>query len=178
MGERESRNIKVHSYLRDKAGKTEVVSEHSKIVHCKPELNYFTKERIRRGCAKTLFCECFDEEKIKPFEHHIPQVYEEIEKLTNKRIKSFPDLVQCLTEEEIEEYSKIGGGHGLYQYPDTVKINPNMDSEMIFLNFIHENIHHAMPQAEEKVVDILTLFIACKFNIGDKHTCKTLEEAY
>ena len=71
-----------------------------------------------------------------------------------------------MTKEEIEEGKKVGAGHGLYIPPNLIKINAEMPSELIFLNFIHENIHHAFPDLHEKAVDILTAYVGCQFDIG------------
>ena len=52
-----------------------------------------------------------------------------------------------MTDEEIEEGEEVGGGHGLYlRDQHRIKINPSMDPFNIYLNFVHENLHHAKPE--------------------------------
>ncbi|KKL09148.1 hypothetical protein LCGC14_2568750, partial [marine sediment metagenome] len=87
-----------------------------------------------------------------------------IERVAGCRVADWPDRIQCMTAVEIREGLARGGGHGLYvRYTDgscDLKINASMSSHAILANFIHENIHHAMPEASARDVDRLTKVVA------------------
>ncbi len=122
------------------------------------------------------FDKCFDREKIKQFEDKIPNILEEINKLTSKEIKDFPKKVECMTEAEILAGELIGAGHGIYIRDGRIKVNPNMPSKAIALNYIHENLHHSFPRLSEKVIDILTSHIGCKTGIIEDNICDFFEK--
>jgi len=123
------------------------------------------------------FSACFSKEKIDSFKNKIPLVYKEIRKLRQGKISAFPSKIECMTNAEIKEGKELGGGHGLYILPARIKINRSMSSEGIFMNFIHENLHYALPELQEKGIDILTEYIGCRAGIGAKEICRFLEEA-
>ena len=93
-----------------------------------------------------VFSECFHG-KEKAFEPLLDKTLEIIEMVINRNINDWPQTIECMSEEEIKDGKKEGGGHGLYMGKEQkIKINPNMDVFNIYLNFIHENFHHAKPE--------------------------------
>jgi hypothetical protein len=91
------------------------------------------------------FDSCFNN-KEKAFAPLIERTLEVIEMVINKNTV-WPQRIECMTEKEIKKGEKEKGGHGLYVAEEQkIKINPNMDSFNIYINFIHENIHHAKPE--------------------------------
>jgi len=118
------------------------------------------------------FDKCFNPEKIKEFQQKVPKMIEEIRKLTKMELKDFPKKIECMTPAEIKAGELRGAGHGLYiPRKKIIKINPSMDSKAIALNFIHENLHHALPELSEKVIDILTTHIGCSSDVLNGDIC-------
>ena len=111
------------------------------------------------------FNECFDEEKIKEISCQIIGVNEKLLDLAREPIE-LPRTVECMSEKEIAEGLKVGGGHGLFIAPNTIKINPHMGPTGILLNYIHENIHFILPDASENLVDHLTDLVAYQLKIN------------
>ena len=127
--------------------------------------------------SKINISKCFTDDIVKMLKDNSEKVYQEINKLSQKPISDYPTTIECLTEKEIEYYRReYGAGHGLYVAPNLVKINPNMSKEGILLNFIHENIHHALPNASEKLVDIATYRVGCQLNINKGAICDALDK--
>lgn len=120
---------------------------------------------------ETKFDPCFDPEKIKKFQEKVPKIIAEIRKLTSKKIKDFPQKIECMTPKEITAGKLRGAGHGLYIPGKKIAINKDMSSKGIVLNFIHENLHHALPELSEKVIDILTSHIGCESDLLEGDIC-------
>ena len=106
-----------------------------------------------------VFASCFPREKIEKIQDTVSKSRKYI-KMLSKEDAELPRRVECMTMEEIQEGEKVGAGHGLYIFPDTIKINPHMSEGAILCNYIHENIHHVLPNASENLVDHLTDLIA------------------
>jgi hypothetical protein len=87
------------------------------------------------------------------FEHLIPATYAAMEELSESWI-DWPRHVEAMTEQEIAEGEAVGKGHGLY-LPETaqIKLNASMTPIAIYLNFIHEHLHHAIPDATEQEIN-------------------------
>lgn len=98
------------------------------------------------------FSRCFDRKKIDYFRRFIPKTYRVMEDMAGHR-PDWPTRIECMTAAETRQ----GPGHGLYD-PDEqrIAINASMSPLAIYLNFIHENLHHALPYASEAEVDRLT----------------------
>lgn len=109
------------------------------------------------------FDPCFDSTKIRMIERHIPGAQVNIRELVKIEVK-LPERIECLSDEEIAFYAKRDGGHGLYA-DGTIRINPHMTPRGILLNYIHENIHHVLPDASENLVDHLTDLVAYQMNL-------------
>lgn len=78
---------------------------------------------------------------------------------------AFPKVVYCMTDKEIAEGEKVGAGHGIFIEPDTIKINPYMNPLNILLNYVHEHLHMAFPDASEDLVDALTEIVAVRMGM-------------
>jgi len=92
------------------------------------------------------FASCFEgkEDVFKPL---LNKTLEIIEMVINRDVSDWPQTIECMSDEEIEEGEKEGGGHGLYVGDEQkIKINSSMDPFNIYLNFVHENFHHAKPE--------------------------------
>ncbi len=119
----------------------------------------------------------FKDEYINIILNQADKIYFEIQKLTKKSIDFFPFKVQPMSRDEIKKYKERGAGHGLYIAPDLVKLNPYLELRHFLLNFIHENLHHALPDNVEKSIDILTTYVGCRIGIiQEKSLCKKLDE--
>ncbi len=100
-----------------------------------------------------IFDRCFDRKKIDAFRHLIPATYEAMEDIAGQKI-DWPPNIECMTSQEIVAGKVRGKGHGLYFFDEErVKINPHMSPKGIYLNFIHENLHHAVPTASERDIN-------------------------
>jgi len=104
------------------------------------------------------FDPCFNPAKIRKIESRIPVAQVNVRELVKIKVE-LPGRIECLSDEEIAFYAKRDGGHGLYA-DGTIRLNPHMTSRGILLNYIHENIHHVLPDASENLVDHLTDLIA------------------
>ncbi len=67
-----------------------------------------------------------------------------------------------MSEEDIKDFR---GASGVAILPDKIKIDPNMGSHGILFNYIHENIHIALPSASENLVDHLTDLVAYQMKL-------------
>ncbi len=110
------------------------------------------------------FGSCFSKEKIEKIAPKVEEAQKYIKMLAREDVE-LPQRIDCMTVEDIKEGEKLGGGHGEYISPDTIKINPFMDDLGILLNYIHENIHHVLPDASENLVDHLTDLVAFQMKL-------------
>lgn len=110
------------------------------------------------------FAECFDKGKIAEIQELVAKANIKLMELAKEKVE-LPKRVECMSDEEIEEYSRLGAGHGLFIPPDVIKVNPYMSSVGILLNYIHENIHYIFPNASENLVDYLTELIAYQLKL-------------
>lgn len=101
------------------------------------------------------FARCFDRAKIDQFRSLIPKTYRVMEQMVGYE-PSWPSRIECMTPEQIRAGRLEGAGHGLYDPEEQrIAINASMSQLAIYLNFIHENLHHALPDASEKQIDRL-----------------------
>lgn len=116
---------------------------------------------------KPTFSKKFCRSDIDRFRRFIPKTYRTMEKLAEIREGKpvrirWPDHIEAMTPGEVRKGRRSGKGHGLY-FPETrtVKINPGMNWLHIYLNFIHENLHHAIPKATEKEINRILVPMVC-----------------
>lgn len=114
------------------------------------------------------FDECFSDEKIRKIEPYLPRTYEVFHKLA-PWIHDWPSHIQCMPVKHIIRGRKHGAGHGMYTSPmATIHINPHMSPFGIWLNLLHENMHHAYPDASETEINqVLVPWLAKKIT-GEK----------
>ncbi len=117
---------------------------------------------VRNGVVE--FDTCFSKEKIEKIQDKISESHKYI-KMMSREETELPQWIECMSEEEIIEGEKVGAGHGMYRFPDTIKINPHMSPGGILCNYIHENIHYVLPNASENLVDHLTDLIAYQMEL-------------
>jgi hypothetical protein len=110
------------------------------------------------------FAECFEKSKIDEICDLISKANIKLMELIKEKVE-LPKRIECMSDVEIETGSALGGGHGLFVSPSTIKINPYMSSIGILLNYIHENIHCIFPNASENLVEYLTELIAYQLKI-------------
>ena len=110
------------------------------------------------------FDTCFPREKIEKIQDKALESHKYIKMMAREEIEMLR-WVECMSEEEIQEGEKVGAGHGMYRFPDICKINPHMSSQGILLNYIHENVHHVLPDASENLVDHLTDLISYQMEL-------------
>ena len=66
---------------------------------------------------EVVFEKCFDTNKIKEFEDKIPQIYEEIKKITNRTVLPFPNEIKSHDNNTIETSSKRHFASQIHQDP-------------------------------------------------------------
>jgi hypothetical protein len=99
------------------------------------------------------FDSCLDENKLIELIVLLPRTYEELDKYAPWLNGRWPTRVHCMTNARIIEGRKRGAGHG-YTYnngpqSNSIWLNPHMTAEGYWLVFVHENLHHAFPDATE-----------------------------
>ena len=124
--------------------------------------NWRSERPVRNDVVE--FDTCFPKEKIEKIQDKVLESQKYIKMLAREEVE-LPQWIECMSEEEIREGEKVGAGHGMYRFPDTIKINPHMSSQGILLNYIHENVHHVSPDASENLVDHLTDLIAYQMEL-------------
>lgn len=69
-------------------------------------------------------------------------------------IARWPRSISPMTEREIQDDARHGGGHGVY-LPDTetIRLDPSMPWVGLVTNLIHELWHHVNPRTTEKRIN-------------------------
>lgn len=102
------------------------------------------------------FDDCFDRRKLRKVLPLLPAAYAELDALAPWREGKWPTRVHCMSDEEIAEGRSRGAGHGATLVPgNDVWINPHMHWQSIWLVLVHENLHHAFPDATEEEINCL-----------------------
>lgn len=104
---------------------------------------------------------CFDRDKLNELVVLLPRTYEELNALAPWLNGRWPTRVRCMTGREIFKARKRGAGHG-YTYTqgadkNTIWLNPYMTAVGYWLVFVHENLHHAFPDATEAEINCVHL---------------------
>ncbi len=97
----------------------------------------------------------FDQESIEIISPFIPKAQEEIQRRAGRPL-DFPPKVFAMTRGEVVAGRLVGAGHGMFIRPSTIKVNPSLPPIRLLANYIHENLHWALPSMSEHQVDILT----------------------
>lgn len=107
------------------------------------------------------FARCFPESSIAEIAELLPETYDAMRELA-PWVRSWPKHIECMPDDHILDGRRRGAGHGQYS-PDLKRIwiNPYMTPYGIWLNLIHENMHHAFPDASEvEINNLLVPYIA------------------
>jgi hypothetical protein len=107
------------------------------------------------------FDSCFDPRTVAILMRVLPDTYEVMQEMA-PWVKRWPRFIECMDDETILDGRRRGAGHGQYS-PDEKRIwiNPYMSSYGVWLNLIHENMHHAFPDATEiEINNLLTPYVA------------------
>lgn len=95
----------------------------------------------------------FDPRTANIVAHRAAKTYRVMEWLTGRR-PNWPRNIEAMSDAEISDGERGGRGHGLYITPDgIIKINSYMGAEAVYLNFIHENFHHILPEASDEEIN-------------------------
>jgi len=100
------------------------------------------------------FDPCFDPEKLTSLRSTLPKTYKALDKKAPWMRGRWPRRVKCMTDKRIVEGRERGAGHGFTftrgRGSDTIWMNPHMTDWGHWLVFVHENLHHAYPDATEQ----------------------------
>lgn len=106
---------------------------------------------------RVSFDPCFDQKKLVYLASTLPRTYAVLDKMVSKPVK-WPTRVQCMSDSAIMKGRRRGAGHGYtYQGGKTIWLNHHMTKEGYWLVFVHENLHHAFPDATESELNCLHL---------------------
>lgn len=97
------------------------------------------------------FDPCFDRDKIVRLSAVLPKTYAELDRLAPWRKGKWPTKIHCMTDSKILDGRRRGAGHG-YTYPgrNGIWMNHHMTLVGHWLVLVHENGHHAWPDATEQ----------------------------
>lgn len=99
------------------------------------------------------FDTCFNDCKVAEMSALLPATYDVLNELAPWRKGRWPTRVHCMSKEKILDGRKRGAGHGATYVSgvdsNSIWMNPHMTPAGLWLVFIHENLHHAFPDATE-----------------------------
>lgn len=99
------------------------------------------------------FDQCLDQEKVRWLISTLPKTYRVLNEKAPWMKGRWPRHVKCMSSERIVEGRARGAGHGYTfsrgRHADTIWLNPHMTRSGYWLVFVHENLHHAYPDATE-----------------------------
>lgn len=99
---------------------------------------------------KLRFDTCFDDCKIAEFSGYLPDTYRALNRMAPWIKGRWPNRVHCMSKRDVVAGRRRGAGHGAtYLERREIWMNPHMTSAGLWLVFIHENLHHAFPDATE-----------------------------
>jgi hypothetical protein len=99
------------------------------------------------------FAPCFDARKVAAIAEVLPDTFDAFHEIA-PWVEDWPDRIECMSDRQIVDGRSRGAGHGQYS-PDEKRIwvNPYMTAFGIWLNILHENMHHAFPDATEQEIN-------------------------
>jgi len=123
---------------------------------------------------RVTFDRCFDDDKVRAIAPYLPATFEFLNKAAPWRRGKWPTRVKCMTHEQIISGRRRGAGHGFtYIRGNTIWMNAHMTPQGYWLVYVHENLHHAFPDATERELNCVWLPRAYNYVFG-----KTLTPAY
>lgn len=97
---------------------------------------------------------CFDPDKIDWLITTLPKTFAVLNKKAPWMRGKWPRYVKCMSTKRIVEGRARGAGHGMTYVrgrgSNTIWMNPHMTEWGYWLVFVHENLHHAYPDATEQ----------------------------
>lgn len=96
------------------------------------------------------FNNCFDPRVLDRLRPLLPDTYRCMNELAPWRRGRWPTRVHCMDEQSIIDGRSRGAGHGYtYKGSNEIWMNHHMSLSGHWLVFVHENLHHAFPDATE-----------------------------
>lgn len=118
---------------------------------------------------KLLFDTCFPPKKVSELAALLPETYQALNELAPWRKGKWPVHVRCLSNKRIVEGRSRGAGHGMtYVEGNEIWLNPHMTLPGYWLVFVHENLHHAFPDATEDELNKVLLPEVYRLTFGEK----------
>jgi hypothetical protein len=106
------------------------------------------------------FARCFDQNKVAAIVDRLPKTYEALDELAPWREGQWPTEIRCMSDSRIAEGRSHGAGHGVTQVGcisrrgcNWIEMNPYLTPDGLWLVLIHENLHHAFPDATEDEIN-------------------------
>lgn len=107
------------------------------------------------------FSTCFPRAKVLALAPLLDSTYAALDRLAHWRNGRWPRHIRCMSKREIVDGRERGAGHGFTYVArsgsfarsteeDAIWLNPHMSVLGYQLVLIHENLHHAFPDASEK----------------------------
>src|SRR5262245_11111028 len=96
------------------------------------------------------FNSCFRPEVLRELKPTLPATYAALNELAPWRRGRWPTRVRCMDEAEIIDGRSRGAGHGYTRVSERgIWMNHHMTLPGHWLVLVHENLHHAFPDATE-----------------------------
>lgn len=96
------------------------------------------------------FDSCFSCRQVEALAWILDSTYAALDAYANWVGNRWPNRVRCMAKTDIVGGRKRGAGHGYtYLKQREIWLNPHMSELGLWLVFIHENLHHAFPDATE-----------------------------
>jgi hypothetical protein len=110
-----------------------------------------------------VFSTCFPRDKVLALYPDLSATYAALDEIAEWRGGRWPRKVKCMSKRDVAGGRARGAGHG-YTYvrrgADEIWMNPWMTVLGYHLVLIHENLHHAFPDAtEDELNNVLVPFV-------------------
>lgn len=100
---------------------------------------------------QVTFDRCFNDDKVRQVSVYLPATFEALNEMAPWRKGKWPTRVRCMTHAQIIQGRRRGAGHGFtYIRGNTIWMNAHMTAMGYWLVYVHENLHHAFPDATEE----------------------------
>lgn len=103
--------------------------------------------------TEIVFSTCFPRSKVLALWPRLDPTYAELDRLAEWRGGRWPKHIRCMGKAQIVDGRRRGAGHGFTYVrgddKDAIWMNPHMSVLGYHLVLIHENLHHAFPDATE-----------------------------
>lgn len=104
------------------------------------------------------FDPCLDRAKLARVEPYLARTYAVLNQMAPWRRGKWPTRIRCLPDSRIVEGRKRGAGHGMtytcsHGRCNDIWISRYMTWQGYWLVLVHENLHHAYPDATEQEIN-------------------------